>query len=607
MTTLSTQRIKSTVQIKTPMSDFKNNGTGSLPKPIVGQRNILITSALPYVNNVPHLGNIIGCILSADVFARYCRQRGYQTLFICGTDEYGTATETKALEEKVSCQDLCDRYFKLHDEIYKWFEINTDYFGRSATSKQTDITQDIFKKLHDNGYIFQDKMEQPFCETCNRFLADRFVEGTCPMCGYHDARGDQCDGCGKLINAVELIQPRCKLDKSRPVIKSSTHLFLDLPKLQQQCESFVESTSKSGEWSQNSIDITRGWFNRGLNPRCITRDLKWGTPVPLEHMKDKVFYVWFDACIGYISITANCTPDWELWWKNPSNVQLYQFMGKDNVPFHTVVFPCSLLGTGDEYTMLHHISTTEFLNYEDGKFSKSRGIGVFGNHAEETGIPPSVWRYYLLANRPEVSDSVFSWDDLLKKTNGDLVGNLGNFVNRIMKFTKNNYKGIVPPLYQDHLTSIDEKFITQVNQELEAYLDALEHVKLKAGLRAIMNISGHGNGYLSASNLTNALFEQHPEQCSNVIHITINCIYLIATLIYPYLPSTSNAILRQLNCPERLIPSRFDHDEVQQGHLINDPEYLFKKLEDKQISKLRERFSGKSTNSTLGKPESQLN
>jgi methionyl-tRNA synthetase len=593
--------------------DQSNVSETQILAPVQGKNNVLITAALPYVNNVPHLGNIIGCILSADVFARYCKLRGYPTLFICGTDEYGTATETKALEEKVSCQELCDRYFKLHDQIYKWFEISTDFFGRSATEKQTQITQDIFGKLNKNGYVFDDSMEQLYCEQCARFLADRFVEGTCPMCGYHDARGDQCDGCGKLINAVELVKPRCKLDGAQPHIKSSRHLFLDLPKLQASCDAFVDEASKNGGWSQNSIDITKGWINRGLNPRCITRDLKWGTPVPLDGMRDKVFYVWFDACIGYISITANYfiekrkslkqdpkDADWEAWWKNPSQVKLYQFMGKDNVPFHTVVFPSSLIGSGDEYTMLHHISTTEFLNYEDGKFSKSRGIGVFGNHAAETGIPVSVWRYYLLVNRPEASDTVFSWEDLLQKNNGDLLGNLGNFVNRVLKFAQKNYNSTMPPLTiasdpDAELDDASKSFINSVQTELDAYIESLENVKIKAGLRAIMAISGHGNSYLTVSNLTNSLFEQQPRHCANVIHIAINSIYLIGTLLSPYLPSTSAEILRQLNCPSRHIPTRFDPDDIQEGHVFGEPGHLFKRLDTALIAQLRLKYSGKQS------------
>jgi methionyl-tRNA synthetase len=323
----------------------------------------LITSALPYVNNVPHLGNIIGCVLSADVYARYCRLRGYNTLYICGTDEYGTATETKALEEGVSCKELCDKYSRLHAEIYEWFQISFDHFGRTSTPQQTAIAQDIFLKLKEHEKIKEESVDQWYCEKCSRFLADRYVEGGCPLCGYEDARGDQCDSCQKLLNAIDLKNPRCKLDGNRPIVKRSKHLFIKLPEIEGDCASFVEKSSIEGKWTPNSISVTQAWLKEGLRNRCITRDLKWGTPVPMDGFEEKVFYVWFDAPIGYLSITANYTSEWEKWWKNPENVKLYQFMGKDNIPFHTVIFPCSLIGTREKYTMLHHLSTTGTLKY----------------------------------------------------------------------------------------------------------------------------------------------------------------------------------------------------------------------------------------------------
>jgi methionyl-tRNA synthetase len=321
-------------------------------------RNILITSALPYVNNVPHLGNIIGCVLSGDVYARFCRLRGYNTLYVCGTDEYGTATETKAIEEKLSCKELCDKYNALHVQTYNWFQIDFDHFGRTTTDQQTEIAQDIYKKLDHNGHVFEDTVTQLYCEKHQSFLADRFVEGTCPLCGYEDARGDQCDKCGKLLNATDLVNPHCKLDGATPVPRDSKHLFLNLTEQQPSLEAWFKEASKNGEWTANSQTITNNWLKEGLKPRCITRDLKWGTAVPRPGFEDKVFYVWFDAPIGYPSITATYTPEWEKWWKNPKNVQLYQFMGKDNVPFHTVIFPSTLIGTKDNWTLLHHLSTT---------------------------------------------------------------------------------------------------------------------------------------------------------------------------------------------------------------------------------------------------------
>ncbi|PVU88346.1 hypothetical protein BB559_005607 [Furculomyces boomerangus] len=576
------------------------------PKKIVevkeGERNTLITSALPYVNNIPHLGNIIGSVLSADVYARYSRARGVNTLYICGTDEYGTATETKALEENISCQELCDKYHKIHSDVYKWFNISFDWFGRTTTPLQTEITQEMFMKVHGNDYTKTESMHQLYCEKHKRFLADRFVEGTCPKCGYTDARGDQCDKCGTLINAVELIDPRCKLDGSAPIVRESTHLFLDLEKLQVKCEMFVSNSYAKGRWSSNGLTITKSWLNEGLKPRCITRDLKWGVPVPLEGFEDKVFYVWFDACIGYISLTANYTKNWETWWKNPKNVNLYQFMGKDNVPFHTVVFPSTQIATGDDYTMLHHISTTEYLNYESGKFSKSRGIGVFGNSAKDTGVDVDVWRYFLLSNRPESSDTMFTWSEFIARNNNELLANLGNFCSRILKFTDSTskYAGILPQPSAEILgygdstsdsAQVTKSFISDINSLLSRYNSSLEAVSLRAGLKLAMEISARGNQYLQDSKFDNSLFTNSREACDTVVYVCVNLVYLLSAVFSPYLPTVSENICKMLNAPARLIPDEFTFDLLP-GHVIGTPMHLFSQIDDKMADVWRGKYGG---------------
>ncbi|MFW6313764.1 MAG: methionine--tRNA ligase, partial [Spirochaetota bacterium] len=325
----------------------------------------LITSALPYVNNIPHLGNLIQ-VLSADVFARFCRMRGYETLYVCGTDEYGTATETKAREEGITPAELCRRYYEVHDEIYRWFNIAFDRFGRTSTEWHTKITQGIFLNLYENGYITEHTIEQLYSEASDMFLADRYVRGTCPHCGYEEARGDQCESCGKLLDPTDLIDPRSAVDGTTPVVRETSHLYIDLPAIRPKLEEWMRGASEKGRWSRNAIQMTNAWIRDGLKERSITRDLSWGIPVPLEEFKDKVIYVWFDAPIGYISITANHTDEWESWWHDPENTELFQFIGKDNIPFHTVIFPSSLLGSGERWTMLHHMSSTEYMNYEAG-------------------------------------------------------------------------------------------------------------------------------------------------------------------------------------------------------------------------------------------------
>lgn len=575
--------------------------------PVPGKRNVLITSALPYVNNVPHLGNIIGCVLSADVFARYCRLRGYNTIYICGTDEYGTATETKAMEENCTPKQICDKYHAIHMEVYEWFNISFDKFGRTSTPQQTQVCQAIFKKLLENNWLSENTMQQLYCDTCKRFLADRLLEGVCPTpgCNYESARGDQCEKCGKLLNPTDLKDPKCKMCQSTPLIRDTNHLFLELPLLKDKLEEYISKMSEAGSWSQNAIQITSTWLKEGLRPRCITRDLKWGVPVPHEKFSDKVFYVWFDAPIGYVSITACYTPDWEKWWKNPENVELYQFMGKDNVPFHTVMFPCTLLGTGESWTLMKTISVTEYLNYEDGKFSKSKGVGVFGNDAKDTKIPVEVWRYYLLTNRPEVSDTTFSWTDLQAKLNSELLSNLGNFVNRVLSFiakpSGQGYGSTIPDAPGAESHSLSKTLAEKVGDLVEQYVKAMEKVKLKQGLKTAMAISSEGNAYLQESQFWK-LYKEDPSACAIVMRTSAGLVYLLACLLEPFMPSFSVEVLKQLNMPQIQASLSDENGEIEKikklweilpaAHKIGKPEPLFKELKDDEREFYREKFAG---------------
>eukprot|EP00741_Cyanophora_paradoxa_P012558 tig00020614_g12135.t1 len=567
-------------------------------KPQAGRRNVLVTSALPYVNNVPHLGNIIGCVLSADVFARYCRLRGYNVIYMCGTDEYGTATETKAQEMGVSPKQICDHYHAIHRDIYQWFDIAFDNFGRTSHPKQTVIAQDIFKKLEAKKLLLEQSMEQLFCDKgCNKFLADRFAEGTCPFCNYADARGDQCDACGKLMNPAELKNPRCKTCGKPPVLRSTQHLFLDLPTISPRLKEWIDSASVKGFWSANSLQLTQAWIRDGLKPRCITRDLKWGIPVPNERFQDKVLYVWFDAPIGYISITADYTEDWQKWWQSPEEVELFQFMGKDNVPFHTVIFPSCLLGTGEGWTKLHHISTTEYLNYEEGKFSKSRGVGVFGDDAKHTGIPSEVWRYYLLVNRPEQSDTQFAWTDFAAKNNNELLANLGNFINRILAFVASRFDSTVPAL--GPLAPEDQKLVDDVAKEVQDYVAHLEKVRIKDGLRIAMNVSRLGNGYMQELKPW-VLVKENMPRAQTVVALCTNVVRLLAVLLEPYMPAFSRNVFTQLGLPElagseelRLDPGAPLGSYLAAGHRIGKPSPLFRAIGEDEVKALRSRFAGK--------------
>lgn len=578
-----------------------------LPK--ADERNILITSALPYVNNVPHLGNIIGCVLSADIFARYSRMSGYNTLFVCGTDEYGTATETKALSENLTCKQICDKYFEIHNSIYRWFGIGFDYFGRTTTKEQTEIVQSLFLDLYNQNLIETQAVEQLLCQKCDRFLADRFVEGTCPHlgCGYEDARGDQCDKCGKLINAIELIRPRCKVCNSAPIVRQSDQLFINLPKIEPKLRDWIETVEN--QWTNNAKTITRSWLKEGLKTRCITRDLKWGIPVPLKGFESKVFYVWFDAPIGYISITSKYTKEWREWWQpkdESKKVELLQFMAKDNVPFHSVMFPSTLIGVNKGYTLVSRIISTEYLNYENGKFSKSRGIGVFGNDAQNTGIESDIWRFYLASIRPEGGqDSCFSWDDLAARNNSELLNNLGNFVNRALMFCEKNFNSTISNIA---LNSDDVNLLALINREYKGYILSMEKVRYRDAIRHLLGISRNGNLYLQTEQPWVSLkgTEEQKSRAGSVISLACNIACLLSKLLFPFMPSTSRKIQSQLNIDIAQIsfsPSKPQMSLLlKNGHVIGKPAPIFTKIEQSEIDKFKKKYAGEQNENKGTKP-----
>jgi len=586
------------------------------------KKNILITSALPYVNNVPHLGNIIGCVLSADVFARFSRLMGNNTLYVCGTDEYGTATETKALKEGCTPQQICDKYHAIHKEVYEWFDIDFDFFGRTSTKYHTDITQQIFLDLQKNGCSKKMEVEQYRCKHCNLTLSDRYIYGTCYHgdCKYEQARGDQCDKCGKLCNALELINPKCKVCNNPPEKFKSFHYFINLPTVETELRKWIEKASVEGNWSQNSISITKGFISEGLRERCITRDLKWGVPVPGDDpdMKNKVFYVWFDAPIGYLSITANFVgiEHWEKWWKNPEHVKLFQFMGKDNVPFHTVIFPASLLGTKLDWTLLHHLSTTEYLNYEKTKFSKEKGVGVFGDKAKSTGIPSEVWRYYLLSNRPETSDTDFKWDDFIAKNNNELLANLGNLVHRILAFTEKNFNGKIPKYHEEKVDNVEKEFFNNTLDKFKAYIKAMKGAEIREGVKIFMEISSLGNGYLQVTQPWTLLKKNDEKydlvKAETVFYILNSFLRFIGALAEPFMPSFSAKLyeimnvkyegdsLKLLGLINEFIEKNPDDASfflvktklVNEDQAINQPKPLFKEISQQENDAFKAKFAG---------------
>ncbi|MDR0464031.1 MAG: methionine--tRNA ligase [Treponema sp.] len=561
----------------------------------------LITSALPYVNNVPHLGNLIQ-VLSADAFARFCRLSGCETLYICGTDEYGTATENKAAEEGISPKELCGRYHAIHADIYRWFNIAFDKFGRTSTAIQTKATQDIFFFLVQAGFICERTIEQFFCSKCMKFLADRFIRGICPKCSSADARGDQCEACQKLLDPTDLKEPQCSACGSTPSLQKTKHLYIDLPGIRDKLDAWIKTASAEGFWAHNAVQVTQAWIRDGLKERAITRDLKWGIPVPKPGYEDKVFYVWFDAPIGYISITgmlgeeiSGAERKWtnwrdfvNYWWKTPDETELFQFIGKDNIPFHTVIFPSSLLGSGDNWTMLHHMSSTEYLNYEDGKFSKSRGVGVFGTDAQQTGIPSDVWRFYIFYNRPEKSDSMFTWSDFKEKVNGELIGNFGNLVNRTLSFVTRYYDGNIP----GNSGCADTSFWTEVKTKEKSITEKLDRAELREAFREIFELSSFANKYFQ-DNEPWRLRNDDPEKAKKVIRDLTYIVRDLCVLIEPYMPSSAQRIASFFNLKHRENLNWNDigkPEGIPSGQIKS--EVLFTKLEDNQIEELKERYSG---------------
>ncbi|KAH8878318.1 Methionine--tRNA ligase, cytoplasmic [Schistosoma japonicum] len=548
---------------------------------------------------------MIGSTLSASVFALYCDLAGHNVLSICGTDEYGTATEAKAVSENMTPREICDKYFKLHCEIYKWFQIEFDYFGRTTTTKHTEIVQELFKRLWDKGFISEDSVEQLYCEKCVKFLADRFVEGVCPLCKYNDARGDQCDKCGRLMNAIELIEPRCKTCCQKPVVRSSRHLFLDLPKIEDKLNTFVEQriNDPSCFWTSNACTISNSWLRDGLKPRCITRDLHWGVPVPLEAYKEKVFYVWFDAPIGYLSITANYTKHWQQWWQPSSDddveIELFQFMAKDNVPFHAIIFPACLLAADAGHTLVKHLLSTEYMNYENTKFSKSRGIGVFGDDAIKSGVVSDVWRFYLLYRRPESQDSDFMWEDFMLVNNSELLNNLGNFVNRSLSFVSRFFNSMIPPITK--LDPVDTEFLARINNLFATYIRNMESCHFRDAIRSVLAISRLGNGYFQTNQPWVTVKKPETKPRSGiVISVAANVACLLGAMIYPYMPTVGKNIwIDQCNLPEckltlvQIIKNEFTVKRLlPDGHLIGKPVPLFRKIDTDEIKRLSQLYGG---------------
>jgi len=541
----------------------------------MSSRRKLVTSALPYVNNLPHLGNIVGSLLSADVFSRYSRLRGDEVLFVCGTDEYGTASEVTADKEGISPADLCTKNSKKHKEVYDWFDIKFEVFGRTSCSAHKEMTQKIFMEIWNNGH-FTSKIEMRFfCPKCEMFLADRYVSGTCRLCQSNNARGDQCDGCGTILSIEDVLDPKCSSCSSSPSKKETEHLFFNLESFQDRISECIEKYSAG--WTPAARQIALEWKGKELIPRCITRDLKykWGVPVPVSGYEGKVLYVWFDAPIGYITFTSDAG---KLSWWSDENTELYEFMGKDNVFFHSVFFPAMLMGTSSIFKYPKVISSTHYLMYEKGKFSKSQNRGIFGHNLLEDRIGPAgVWRFHLMRIRPETDDSDFSWTEFHESLNSILINTVGNLCHRVISYINKSLGGRMARV------SLPQSVKEALDSALLDYNRHMEATNIRQGVSKIVEIANIGNGYVQQAFSEKVEKEEMGRRMSSAANILL----LLSRVLSPVTPSEAYKLQEILNSIEKnTIPDRFT-EELQEGHVINPSVLLFKPLTDEQIEEVQ--------------------
>lgn len=564
----------------------------------------LITSALPYINGIKHLGNLVGSMLPADAYARFRRALGDEVLFICATDEHGTPAELAAHEAGLPVAEYCAKMHTLQKDLGERFGLSFDCFGRSHSQQNHEITQHFYHQLDQNGLLEEKTTRQVYSIDDRRFLPDRYVVGTCKHCGYERARGDQCENCTRVLDPTDLINPRSAISGSTNIeIRDSKHLFLRQSQMVGRLREWIDSKK---DWPLLVTSIARKWLDEGLNDRSITRDLSWGIPVAYEGkvrpgFENKVFYVWFDAPIEYIGATAEWADatgnNWKRWWREEegaNDVRYVQFMGKDNVPFHTVGFPVTLFGSKEPWKVVDYIKGLNWMNYYGGKFSTSGNRGIFMDQALEI-LPADYWRWYLLANAPESDDSNFTWEHFQTTVNHDLADVLGNFVNRIAKFCAARFEGRVPEkgeygaLENEITAALEEKLITLTQQ-----MNALDFRKSANELRSMWVI---GNEYLQKAEPW-AKMKSDPVRAGVAIRYALNLALVFGALAQPFIPETSTKISRALSAGKASLswPGTIAGllTQLAPGATINVAEVLFAKIEDARVAEWAERFGGKA-------------
>ena len=551
-------------------------------------------SALPYVNGVKHLGNITGSILPADIFHRFLDIFGIENVFICGTDEHGTAIEIAAAEEGITPKDYSDKYHEIQKSIYEKWNFDFSFFGRSSSENNHKITKDIFLSANENGYISKQTLLIPFCVNDKRFLPDRYTLGTCPVCSYDSARGDQCEKCGTLLNPTDLIQPRCTIcGGNRIEIREEKHLFLELPLLQTKLKDWIEENK---HWPHNTRNFALGWIKEGLKPRCITRNLKWGVNVPLKDYEHLVFYCWFDAPIAYISITKDgyekgkIKENWKHYWKDSD---IYHFIGKDNIPFHTIMWPSFLLSARDSekrdtnYKLPYFVQGYEYLNWNGEKFSTSKGVGLFSDEALEL-FPADYWRFYLASILPESKDSNFDWGDFQSRINNELIGNYGNLFYRTTYFIEKYFGGAVPT---PALGEAERNLQWNLEKTISKVEELVSQVKLREALKETLAFASLVNKYFQDSKPWETV-NTDKEKAATALYTSVNLLRPISLLLSPYIPASANRALDCIGGGDGRTPTASYNSELNNKFTIEPgtpirAEILFRKIEDSEIEKVK--------------------
>ncbi|MCH5222690.1 MAG: methionine--tRNA ligase [Muribaculaceae bacterium] len=540
-------------------------------------KRTLITSALPYANGPVHIGHLAGVYVPADIYARYLRLKGEEVMFIGGSDEHGVPITIKAKKEGVTPQDIVDRYHNMIKDSFEELGISFDIYGRTTSKTHHKTASDFFKTLYDKGEFIEKTSMQLYDEEAGEFLADRYVTGTCPHCGKDGAYGDQCEACGTSLSPSDLINPKSALSGSTPVLKETSHWYLPLDKWEPKLREWILENHK--EWRPNVYGQCKSWLDMGLQPRAVSRDLKWGIPVPVEGAEGKVLYVWFDAPIGYISNTIDATPEWEKWWKDPETKMIH-FIGKDNIVFHCIVFPSMLMAHGD-YNLPENVPANEFLNLEDDKISTSRNWAVWlHEYLRELPGKQDVLRYVLTANAPETKDNNFTWKDFQARNNNELVAILGNFVNRATVLVHKYYGGMVPAA--GDFTPEDHQMIQEVRESVKALSDNLDNFKFREGLKDAMNIARIGNKYL-ADNEPWKLIKTDPVRTATILNLALQVCANLSVVFEPFTPFMAAKLAEQLRIKELKWDMAGKFDLILDGIEIGKPELLFEKIEDNVV------------------------